>query len=504
MPSTPKISSGEPRGQRGDDPGSSIDRGAGRARKAVFGAEPEGLENWDQIRFPEGVEDKFSLPDTPFGRLGFANFIHQGADTMVTVALANSFFFSLDPSEGRQRVLFGLLFSLAPFAVVAPFIGPLVDRFATSRRLVLVVSAAARAVLCLFLARDLNTAFLFPEAFASLVLAKTTAVANASLVPTVVRREEELVRANSKMSLLAGLAGMIAAPIGAGLAAWSPAAVLVVAALVFVGGAAASMRVVSVPGAISQPQAQPQTKTLTQPQAQGPDHRHDAMAGPTGLRSSGGVEGVTAIRLGAIAVAALRLLVGFITFLMLFRFRIDGAAAWWYAIAIGAFALGAIAGSIVAPQARGVISEERMLAVALTLVTVTGLTAALVASRPMSAVVALLVGVSASAGKLAFDALVQRESDEYRRASSFARFETRFQLSWVVGAIIPVIFEIPFPLGFGLIGMVAALTLVSYIAGDATLARIEAAKSAARRGWRQPVTPNANDWDGEATNPDLR
>src|SRR4029079_11838915 len=61
---------------------------------------------------------------------------------------------------------------------------------------------------------------------------------------------------------------------------------------------------------------------------------------------------------------------------------------------------------------------------------------------------ALIVGVAASAGRLAFDAIVQRDAPDANFGRSCARFETRFQLLWVVGAFLPVIVPIPARLGF--------------------------------------------------------
>nr|MDQ3758148.1 MFS transporter [Actinomycetota bacterium] len=56
---------------------------------------------------------------------------------------------------------------------------------------------------------------------------------------------------------------------------------------------------------------------------------------------------------------------------------------------------------------------------------------------------ALVLGVSASTGKLAFDALVQRDAPDAVQARRFARFETMFQLAWVFGALVPVVLSTP-------------------------------------------------------------
>ncbi len=58
---------------------------------------------------------------------------------------------------------------------------------------------------------DLDSTLLFPEAFAILVLAKSYHVAKSAIVPTVVRSDDELVEANSRLSFLSGVMGFAAA-----------------------------------------------------------------------------------------------------------------------------------------------------------------------------------------------------------------------------------------------------------------------------------------------------
>ncbi|MBJ7382716.1 MAG: hypothetical protein JHC66_09015, partial [Acidimicrobiia bacterium] len=50
----------------------------------------------------------------------------------------------------------------------------------------------------------------------------------------------------------------------------------------------------------------------------------------------------------------------------------------------------------------------------------------------------LVIALSAQCGRIAFDSLLQRDGPEHLRGRAFARFETRFQVAWVVGALIPV------------------------------------------------------------------
>ena len=132
-------------------------------------------------------------------------------EAVMTVALADSLFLSISPDAARGRVILFLALSLAPFAIVAPFIGPFVDRMRGGRRLVVILAASLRAVVSFLMIGRIDSLTLFPLAFAALVLSKTYSVSKSALVPTLVPEERELVDANSKLGLLSGLIGFAAA-----------------------------------------------------------------------------------------------------------------------------------------------------------------------------------------------------------------------------------------------------------------------------------------------------
>lgn len=98
----------------------------------------------------------------PFGRLALAHVLMTAGDTMFAVSLAGSLFFSISPTEAKDKVLLYLLLTMGPFAVVAPALGPVIDRSRGARRAMVVASALGRAVLCPFLARDIHSLLLFP------------------------------------------------------------------------------------------------------------------------------------------------------------------------------------------------------------------------------------------------------------------------------------------------------------------------------------------------------
>jgi len=402
---------------------------------------------WEPLRVPPRRVGAQAFITTPFTRLARTHALAVAGDTLLTMALAGSLFFSIDPDAARGRVALYLALTMAPFAVVAPLIGPALDRAAGGRRWVVIASNALRALICLLMIQRLDSMLLFPLAFAALVLAKSYHVAKSAIVPTVVRSDDELVEANSRLSLLSGVVTFVAGLPGALLIllADSPGA-LVLATGVFAVGAVLALRI-------------PATRVTTgDPTSE--TERHE-------LRSGG-------ILLGASAMGLLRGIVGFLAFLLAFHLRSEGAPPWQFGVVLGTSGVGSLIGSVVAPALRrGGLSEERMLQLVLLVTSGAALGAALLGGLAAASGLALGVAISAACGKLAFDSVVQRDAPDANRGRSFARFETRFQLSWVVGAFIPVVIPIPVTVGFFLVSAAAAFALFSYLAGARALARGE-------------------------------
>jgi Na+/melibiose symporter-like transporter len=385
---------------------------------------------WRSLRRP----DQRRSP-SPFSRLAIAHALSLAGDTMVTVALAGSLFFNIEPTAARGRVTLSLLLTMAPFAVVAPLLGPAIDRSRGGRRLMVVAAAGGRAVTCVLMAQVVDNLLLFPAAFTALVLSKAHAVAKSSLVPAAVDSEERLVEANAKLSLTGGVAGFVAAgPAVLILKLFDAPWVLGVGAVVFLAAAIAALRIA--PARVEQHPAEAEVK----------EELHHA-----------------GVRLAATSMAVLRGAVGFTTFLVAFVFRREHVPSWWFGIVLATSMAGTLLGAAAAPRLRERLREESILTGCLVFVAVGGLFAARMNNRPVTAVFAFIVGFSASAGKLAFDSLVQRDAPKAVQGRSFARFETEFQLVWVVGALIPVVLSIPERVGFFVLAVGPALAALSYV-----------------------------------------
>src|SRR5262245_5177926 len=147
---------------------------------------------------------------TPFARLARTHALMAAGDAVIAIALAGSLFFDISPDAARTKVALYLLFTMLPFTVVAPLVGPALDRIPGGRRVIVVSCAAGKAVVSVFMITHLDGLALFPLAFLTLVLSKAYAVSKSALVPSLVRSENELVEANSKLGLIAGIVGFLA------------------------------------------------------------------------------------------------------------------------------------------------------------------------------------------------------------------------------------------------------------------------------------------------------
>jgi MFS family permease len=385
---------------------------------------------------------------------------------MVAIALAGSIFFNVSVKAAQPRVALSLALTVAPFAIVGPLLGPVVERVRGGRRAIVLGSAAGRAVCAFFMAMWAHSLLLFPMAFCTLVLSKLYLVAKAALVPSAVERPEDLVLANSKLSIGGSVAGTAAGLIGAGVLNLLGASFLLRFDIVVYAGCAwgatllrpgrpASRRAAGLALRPQRAPGQPPAAGLASPQAVEPPP-------VLGLPPGG-------IQLAALSTAGLRAVVGFVTFLLVFTFKHEHAALVWYGLALGASQVGNVVGALLAPRLRRRAREEWMLTGASLVVGAASLSAALVNwGRHWGTAVFLVagIGLAASFGKLAFDSMVQRDVPARARARSFARFESGFQLSWAVGSLVAVLVTMSLPVGFMVVSLVSFLGSAAFAGGS--------------------------------------
>jgi len=374
----------------------------------------------------------------PFGRLAVTQAASVTGDACLTVSLAGSIFFSQSVGQSRTQVLLYLLITIAPFAVVAPVIGPALDRSRAGRRMLMAIGCFGRALVCFLMVGQLHSIFLFPLAFVALVLSKGHSVAKSALVPALVG-DHGLVEANSRLSLIsvvAALAGGL--PAAALVALFDARFSLLLAVLVFLVAGILATRIPSA----ARP-APPETVEERQ-----------ELAAPS-------------IVFAGTAMAVLRGGVGFLTFLLAFLLKKAGQPAWFFGVVLVSSAVGGFLGVIVTPLLRKRLREETILAASLIVPAVVALFAARDGGRPGAMAIAFVVAFGAASGRIAFDSLLQRDGPDHVRGRDFARFETRFQLAWVAGALVPVALldVLTKRSGFFLLALVLGFGGLSYVGG---------------------------------------
>jgi Major Facilitator Superfamily len=484
----------------------------------------------DQVRrlVRSAITDLFDQR-RPFGRLALTHVLMTAGDTLFAVSLAGSLFFSISPTAAKDKVLLYLLLTMGPFAVVAPALGPVIDRSRGARRAMVVASAVGRAVLCPFLARDIHSLLLFPEAFAMLVLSKVYLVTKGALVPEMAalglldetppavpvddpagpppvattsettpplgfrpvppgrdrtppygtpvirvddpatgqaRIEADLATLNARLGLLASLSGFaFALPAVAILKLGNASAVLWVTVAVFAAAAAAGARL-PVPHRLGGATRRRRDARVARRSVRAavpadtvewtPDRDPTWADDESDLAAFRPIAD-TEVILALMPMSVLKALVGFATFLFAFGLRRSGAATWWFGLVLGALTAGALVGVLLVGWIRRALGEQQMLTGSLWLVVAVTTIGAFYPSRWYQAVVAFGIGMAGAVAKPSFDALVQRHVRESNQGRAFARFETRFQLMWVVGSFVPVVLSLPVAAGNLVMAVAAAV-----------------------------------------------
>ena len=133
-----------------------------------------------------------------------------------------------------------------------------------------------------------------------------------------------------------------------------------------------------------------------------------------------------------------------------------------------------------------------MLTIALAIIAGAGIAAAVTGGLIAAVVVAFLANFSAAIGRLAFDSIVQRDAPDANQGRAFARYETRFQLAWVLAALPPVFFTMPGQVGFVVVGALGSFAAATYLIGSRAVAAgkplPESLAQRARRGLATSAT----------------
>jgi MFS family permease len=389
--------------------------------------------------------------ESGLGKLIELHAVNGAGDVMITVALASTVFFSVPTDEARGRVALYLAITMAPFTVLAPVIGPLLDRLPHGRRAAMAGAMLARAMLALIIAGAVATGSLelYPAALGVLVASKAYGVVRSAVVPRLLPPRFSLVKANSRVTLGGLLATGIAAPVGAGLQAVGPRWPLYGAFVIFIAGMFLSF---SLPPKVDS--AKGEDVALL---ASDEEHLHGPHLKPVkrpGLRTVG-----TAVTHALGANAALRWLSGFLTFFLAFLLREHPLTGESAAVSLGLVAVSAGVGNALGTAVGAWLRSRAPEIIIVTVVAIVlgaAITAAIFFGAFLVACLAAVAGFSQALSKLSLDALIQRDVPELVRTSAFARSETLLQVSWVFGGAVGIVMPLNGYLGLSVAAAVVA------------------------------------------------
>ncbi len=401
-----------------------------------------------------------------------ANF---AVDAAMAVALANTLFFAAASAESKGKVALYLLITIAPFAVIAPLIGPALDRVQHGRRVALAMSFVLRTGFAIVLIANYDGAtggypgwVLYPCALMMMVLSKSFSVLRSAVTPRVMPPTIDLVRVNSRLTVFGLIGGTI---VGGGIAAGIeyvftkvfhlPGALFVVV-IVTIAGAWLSMQI-------------PRWVEVTEGEVPATLTYH-GRSGPLRPRPpEGRKQSKPRQPLGRNIIAALwgnvtiKMMVGFLFLYPAFVAKAHQASGWVQLGMLGLIGAAATVGNFGgnALAARLKLGRPSLLVVrCATAVTVFALAAAFAGDLLVAAIATLVTAGSSAIAKASLDASLQDDLPEKSRASAFGRSESLLQLAWVAGGAIGVLVYTELWVGFTAISAFLILglaqTVVSY------------------------------------------
>lgn len=381
-----------------------------------------------------------------FRKLFAVRLVSQCGDGMFQAGLATLFFFNPQnlATAGAVAAAFAIL--LLPFTVVAPFAGPLLDRW--RRRQVLLLGNAVRVVLALGLAAIMVTQGVSVGVY---VLALVTLGVNRFLLaglsaglPRVVPRDQ-LLMANTLTPTLGGVSAVVGAALGFAIGALAPAGVLkdgltlVVAAALFGSASALALR-------LGRDQLGPDLAAAEE------GRTWRAVVGDlraTAADLVGGLRYLLARRtpgmaLGVVGVHQFLYGLNFIALILMSRNLLNDPSQASAGLAtFGLFAGLAFAGRglgiVLTPFAHERLRPSAWVVMCLGVGAISQALLALSPARGVVAVSAVLLGLSVQGAKIAVDTIVQRDTDDAYRGRAFSLYDMFYNAAFVGAAALAAV-----------------------------------------------------------------
>ena len=414
--------------------------------------------------------------------LMYATIANFAVDAVLAVSLAGTLFFSATTGESKGSVAAYLLVTIAPFAVLAPVIGPLLDRIRTGRRIAMSLTFAARVILAAVLLQNFDSWLLYPAALGMLVLSKSYGVLKSSVTPRLAPENLDLVRANARLMITGHIGGSMV--VGAAAAAvafvFSPKEalwLLLVCALVgiYLCGLIPSTAESSGDEVFADPFAP--TDDLG-PAMGAPDGEEaPTVVAPIASSASSSLIGrwrrsmsvrfPDATRTAMWGTAMQRLGTGFMTIYVAFVAKsshtLSGAEQLALLGVVGAAGgVGTFLGNAVGSRVK--FSRPRFTVIMLAVVSLASVVvAAVVDGVPTAAVATLLLSLGSAISKSCLDATIQSGLNPSAQASAFGLSETTLQLSWVLGGTLGLLLPTELTVGMAVLAATGTVFFVNVI-----------------------------------------
>lgn len=383
--------------------------------------------------------------------LTFPVMASNAADAALAVALANTLFFSAATAESKTKVALYLLITVAPFALLAPVIGPLLDRLQRGRRVALAASFVGRAMLAIVLARHFDDWLLYPAALGFMVLTRGFGLLKAAVTPRVLPPGMTLTKTNSRLAVFGLAAGGVVGAVAAGFAvAFGSAGALWFTAVVCATGAWLCLRI-------------PAWVEVTEGEVTASLRRHDdrttdsadSADSRTNDEKSAGRRREPLSQHVVVALwgnGTIRILTGFLTLFVAFVVKAQTEhSPWTQLVLLGTVGAAAGAGNILgnALGARQHFGKpDQVILSCVGIVLGSAMLAALMGDITTAVLVGLVGSTCSALAKVCQDAMIQRDMSEESRASAFGRTETILQLAWTFGGALGVLLPPIYWLGF--------------------------------------------------------
>lgn len=405
-------------------------------------------------------------------------------DAAMAVGLANTLFFAAATAESKSNVALYLLLTIAPFAFIAPLIGPLLDRLQTGRRIAMASTFALRVVLALLIIANsswdgeqlvYDPWVLYPCALGLLVLSKSFGVLKSAVTPRVVPPSIDLPRVNSRLTTFGLIAGTI---VGGAIAAFFEL-MLVQVLPIHVPGAMLWLSVVAAAGAYFCMRI-PKWVEVTEGEVPTTITYHAQSTGAADSATARAKNGAKALAatmrqpLGRNVVTGLwgngtiRILTGFLTLYIAFyaKAQQDVQSDWMQLVLLGSVGAAAGVGNMLGNGigTRVELRNPPLLVVSATASCfVVAVLAAIFGNVLIATLAAFIASGTSAIGKVCLDSSIQNDLPERSRASAFGRSETVLQLSWVFGASLGVLLPTTLWIGFTVVAVLLGLGLVQTV-----------------------------------------